>query len=90
MALGKSLSDVDNKLTYILGYRNLYNFAVLFIAYMAFLNPDAVTKALSLVLVVLGLKWLLTQVRENLDVVYLNDLASKEAKAKKEMKSDAT
>jgi len=91
MALGKSLSDVDNKMTYILGYRNLYNFAVLFVAFMAFLNPDAITKALSLVLVVLGLKWLLTQVRENLDVVYLNDLAANESsKSKKEAKSDAT
>jgi hypothetical protein len=73
MALGKSLSEVDNKLTYVIGYRNLYNIAVLMIAVMAFLTPDAITKAISLILIVLGLKWFLTQVRENLDVVYINE-----------------
>lgn len=70
----KSYSEIDNKFTYIVGYRNLYNIAVLFVAFMAYINPDAVTKAISLVLIVLGLKWFLAQVRENIDVVMLNEM----------------
>jgi hypothetical protein len=69
-----SFSEVDNKLTYIVGYRNVYNIAVLFVAFMAFISPDSITKALSLVLIVLGLKWFLSQVRENIDVVMINEI----------------
>lgn len=78
MALGKSLSDIDNKFTYVIGYRNLYNIAVLFIALMAFLSNNVTMQALSLIIVVLGLKWFLTQIRENLDVVYINEMATKD------------
>jgi hypothetical protein len=78
MALGKSLSDIDNKLTYVIGYRNLYNIAVLFVALMVSFAANPLVQALSIVIVVLGLKWLLTQIRENLDVVYINEMASKE------------
>jgi hypothetical protein len=76
----KSVAEFDNKITYIVGYRNLYNIAVLFIALMMFLNPDATSKVLSLVVVVLGLKWMLTQVRENIDVVRINEMAFEEAR----------
>jgi cadmium resistance protein CadD (predicted permease) len=69
----KKLDEIDNKLTYVIGYRNLYNIAVLMVAVMAYLTPDAITKAISLILIVLGLKWFLTQVRENLDTVYINE-----------------
>jgi hypothetical protein len=79
MALGKSLSDIDNKFTYVVGYRNTYNIAVLFIAAMAYLLYPAAMIAV-IILVVLGLKWFLTQVRENLDVVYINEMAAKEIK----------
>jgi len=70
----KSYSEIDNKFTYIVGYRNLYNIAVLFVAFMAYINPDAITKAISLILIVLGMKWFLSQVRENIDVVMLNEM----------------
>jgi hypothetical protein len=69
----KKLDEIDNKLTYIVGYRNLYNIAVMMVSVMAYLTPDAMTKAISLVLLILGLKWFLTQVRENIDVVYINE-----------------
>jgi hypothetical protein len=77
MALGKSLSDIDNKFTYVVGYRNTYNIAVLFIAAMAYLLYPAAMIAV-IILVVLGLKWFLTQVRENLDVVYINEMSIKD------------
>lgn len=70
----KRFSEVDNKLTYIIGYRNAYNIAVLFIALMAYLNPDMISRAIALLLIVLGFKWFLTQVRENIDVVMINEI----------------
>ena len=72
----KTLSEIDNKLTYVIGYRNLYNIAVMMVSVMAYLTPDSTTKAISLILLVLGLKWFLTQIRENIDVVYINDQLS--------------
>lgn len=73
----KSFREIDNKFTYIIGFRNLYNIAVLFIAAMGFLLYPATTIAV-IILLVLGLKWFLTQVRENIDTVAINELALKE------------
>ena len=73
MALGKTVKEWDNKFTYVFGYRNTYNIAVLFVAFMMFILLDSSIKVLSLVVVILGFKWFLSQVRENLDVVALNE-----------------
>lgn len=73
----KSFREIDNKFTYIIGFRNLYNIAVLFIAAMGFILYPATTIAV-IILLVLGLKWFLTQVRENIDTVAINEIALKE------------
>lgn len=70
----KTLKEIDNKFTYIVGYRNAYNLAVLFIATMGYLLYPAAMIAV-IILIVLGLKWFLTQVRENIDTVAINELA---------------
>ena len=72
------LYELDNKISYILMFRNSYNIAVLFVAGMMFLLGDATFKALSLVVVILGLKWMLTQMRENIDVVTINEEVAQE------------
>lgn len=73
----RSFKEIDNKFTYIIGFRNLYNIAVLFIAAMGFMLYPATTIAV-IILLVLGLKWFLTQVRENIDTVAINEIALKE------------
>jgi len=73
----KSFREIDNKFTYIVGFRNLYNIAVLFIAAMGFVLYPATTLAV-IILIVLGLKWFLTQVRENIDTVSISEMALKE------------
>jgi len=73
----KTFKEIDNKFTYIIGFRNLYNIAVLFIAAMGFVLYPATTIAV-IILLVLGLKWFLTQVRENIDTVAINEMALKE------------
>ena len=73
----KSFREIDNKFTYIIGFRNLYNIAVLFIAAMGFVLYPATTLAV-IILIVLGLKWFLTQVRENIDTVAISEMAMKE------------
>jgi hypothetical protein len=73
----RSFKEIDNKFTYIIGFRNLYNIAVLFIAAMGFMLYPATTIAV-IILLVLGLKWFLTQVRENIDTVAISEMALKE------------
>jgi len=69
----KSIKEIDNKLTYIIGFRNAYNIAVLFIAAMGYILYPAAMIAV-IVLLVLGLKWFLSQIRENIDVVMINEM----------------
>jgi len=75
----KKFKEIDNKFTYIVGFRNVYNIAVLFIAAMGFTLYPA-TSLVMLVLVVLGLKWFLTQIRENIDTVAINEMTVSEMK----------
>jgi hypothetical protein len=77
----KTFKEIDNKFTYIVGFRNLYNIAVLFIAAMGYLLYPATMIAV-IILTVLGLKWFLTQVRENIDTVAISEMALKEHIAK--------
>lgn len=78
----KKFKEIDNKFTYIIGFRNVYNIAVLFIAAMGFMLYPA-TSLVMLVLVVLGLKWFLTQVRENIDTVAISEITMSEMKSVK-------
>jgi len=73
---------VDNRLTYVVGFRNLYNIAVLSICswfYVALdsggFSPDVAPTVLmgAFILTVLGLKWFLTQIRENIDASAVRD-----------------
>lgn len=68
----KKVTEVDNKITYLLLYRNVYNIAVLFVAFMA----DAMKSSpiIVIVLLVLGLKWTLSQIRENSDALEIMNL----------------
>lgn len=67
----------DNRLTYIVGYRNLYNFAVLMIASMSLWFGDSLGTPyyymLAMILYVLGFKWVIMQVRENIDASDVTD-----------------
>ncbi len=80
----KKFKEVDNRLTYIIGYRNLYNFVVLFIAgWLLFVTPNEIPSSIqptvyigALVIIVLGFKWLLTQIRENIDATDVGDILS--------------
>ena len=69
----QKLMGFDNKMTFIIGYRNLYNFVVLMIASMSLYYGDVLGTPyffmLSLLLFVLGFKWFLDQVRENIDAL---------------------
>ena len=69
--------EVDNRLTYIVGYRNLYNIAVMFVStwfiivaqaqgeIAASASPTVFVGAF--ILLVMSMKWFLTQVRDNVD-----------------------
>jgi hypothetical protein len=76
------LNKIDNRLTYILGYRNLYNIAVLFTCSWFYVALDSGAFSVGIaptvfmgnyLLTVLGLKWFLTQVRENIDASSVRD-----------------
>jgi len=79
----QKLMSFDNKMTFIIGYRNLYNFVVLMIASMSLYYGDVLGTPyffmLSLLLFVFGFKWFLDQVRENIDALDVKDALSSTA-----------
>jgi len=76
----QKLMSFDNKMTFIIGYRNLYNFCVLMIASMSLYYGDVLGTPyfymLSLLLYIMGGKWFLDQVRENIDALDVKDALS--------------
>lgn len=76
----QKLMSFDNKMTFIIGYRNLYNFVVLMIASMSLYYGDVLGTPyfymLSLLLYIMGGKWFLDQARENIDALDVKDALS--------------
>jgi len=72
----KLLKEYDNKATFIIGYRNLYNLVVLFISamYIAIGLQSEIQSLVGIVIFILGCKWFLTQCRENIDAMYINEM----------------
>ena len=75
--LKATLVEFDNRMTYIVGYRNLYNFVVAAIGAMCLYFGEQLSTPyyymLALILFVFAGKWFLTQVRENIDAMDVSD-----------------
>lgn len=69
----KKIKEIDNKVTYAIGYRNLYNIVVLAIGSVMImfsgLNSIAVMSTTGFIIFILGAKWFLDQMRENIDAL---------------------
>ena len=81
--LKQKLIWFDNRMTYIIGFRNLYNFTVMAIGVMCLYFGEQLGTPyyfmLALIMFVFAGKWFLTQVRENIDTMDVTDaLTSKE------------
>lgn len=87
LTLKQKLMMFDNRITFIVGYRNLFNIAVLFCCSWFFamveggaFPPEATPTVIVgiFIVVILGLKWCLTQIRENIDASAVHDALSSE------------
>lgn len=80
-SLKQKFIEVDNRLTYIVGYRNLYNIAVMFVSTWFLIvaqNEFAGTSATvvfvgAFLMLVMSMKWFLTQIRDNVDASSVYD-----------------
>lgn len=80
-SLKQKFIEVDNRLTYIVGYRNLYNIAVMFVstwflivAQNEFAGPSATVVFVgAFLMLVMSMKWFLTQIRDNVDASSVYD-----------------
>jgi hypothetical protein len=66
----------DEDITFVVGYRNLFNIAVMFVsAWYMFMAPGFVDSSViyigALIMLIMGMKWFLIQVRWNLDELYI-------------------
>ena len=74
--------EADNRLTFIVGYRNLYNIAVMFVStwFIIVAQNDTVLAATpsllvgSFIMLVMSMKWFLTQIRDNIDASDVHDV----------------
>lgn len=85
--LKQKLVMFDNRITFIVGYRNLFNIAVLFCCSWFFamaeggaFPPEATPTVIVgiFIVLVLGLKWSLMQIRENIDATAVRDALTSE------------
>ena len=71
------IKEIDNKLTYAIGYRNLYNIVVLAIgSTMLMISPIEIStvSTFAFLVFILGAKWFLAQLFENLDTISVNEM----------------
>ena len=71
--LKQNVIEMDNRLTYVIGYRNLYNICILMIGAWCLLTPGQLSSTLGFLLIVMGFKWFLAQARENIDAMDVTD-----------------
>lgn len=71
----KKVKEFDNKATFVIGYRNLYNIVVIFIAgvYLALAPAGSLQNVAGIIIFIMGCKWFISQCRENLDAMYIED-----------------
>lgn len=72
----KSIKKADNKLTFALGYRNLLNIVVLSTGFVGIvISPaEAAIRWIALVIFILGAKWTITQMQENIDSLEVSEI----------------
>lgn len=70
----KKIKKIDNELTYVVAHRNMYHYAVIVLAlwYLFMVTASEIQQATGIILIVLGFKWTLWQVRENLDTITIS------------------
>lgn len=76
----KDIKKVDNQLTYVIGYRNLYNIMVTAVGFiMAVVLPGTQESFLAgLIIFLIGTSNWLFQIRDNMDAISVEELARKE------------
>lgn len=71
----KKLKEIDNELTFAVTYRNMVNYAILVVGFYCLLawyhDPYilAISQGVGIIIVCMALRWISTQVRENLDTI---------------------
>jgi hypothetical protein len=80
MFTAKKIKKMDEEYTFVIGYRNLLNIALIFISAWAYLTsggtPDIVIMAT--IVFVLAVKWFYVQMLRNLDDLEIRALEKKE------------
>jgi hypothetical protein len=79
----KMIRQADDKMNFIIGYRNLYNIATIAVASWFIIEsqsigiygtvPGIIEGASGTLLMVLGGKWFLSQIRQNLDILEIKE-----------------
>lgn len=72
----RKIKEMDNKMTYAIGYRNLFNILVLAIGVIGLMFTPSGTSQnwISLVIFVLGAKWMLVRMQENVDTLAVSEI----------------
>jgi len=73
------LKRMDDRITFVMGYRNLFNLITIFMAGVLITIASWSTEGtvIGYLMLVLGAKWLYDQVCKNIDDLEINDLLDK-------------
>ena len=73
----KKVKEIDSKITFVLGYRQLINYMIFVVAVTAF---EYGLYGESVIFLVFGAKWFLTQIYHNFDALETDEILVKERK----------
>jgi len=73
------IRKMDDRMTFIIGYRNLYNLIAIFVAAVLIVLAwqSSVGTIVGYLMLVLGTKWFLDQVYKNIDDLECRDIVDK-------------
>jgi hypothetical protein len=71
MISAKEIKRIDNRMTFALGYRNLYNIVVLAVGFYGGVTTPigSMYNWIALTIAILGGKWVLERLQENVDTL---------------------
>ena len=72
----KKIKEMDNKITFAVGYRNLYNILILASGFVGVLFTPLGTEFnwIAFVILVLGGKWFLSRMQDNIDTLSITEI----------------
>lgn len=76
MSFAQKIKEMDNKVTFVIGYRNLYNIVVMALGFVTIIQVPvgSIMSLPGVIIFILGGKWVIEQIHSNVDAITVSEL----------------